>query len=92
MRRNRIVLVNNQVLIGEEIEPGEFPDIESFRRQAARWEGPENVLVMRNVRLETGPYAERLDYLMLKRDTIDALGMGALSVEGFAKGKLAEET
>ncbi|GEM85783.1 hypothetical protein [Meiothermus granaticius] len=83
MKRERVVLLGGQVVIGEEIEPSEFPDLETFRRQAARWEGPENVLVMRNARIERGAHSERLDYLLLKRDEIKALGIG-LGVEGLA--------
>ncbi|MBF6595194.1 MAG: hypothetical protein IVW51_12230 [Thermaceae bacterium] len=88
MKRNRIVLLGGQILTGEEIEPTEFPELETFRRQAARWEGPENVLVLRNARLENGSYSERLDYLLLKRDAIEALGTGTLSIEGFVSSGL----
>ena len=90
MKSNRIILMGNQVLHGQEIEPSEFPDLETFRRQAARWDGPENVLVLRGVRLEGGPFSERLDYLLLKRDAIDGLGVGSLSIEGFGNAKALE--
>lgn len=84
MRRERIVLLENRIFVGEEIEAGEFPDTEALRRQAARWEGHENVLILRNVRLEDSPFEERLDYLLVKRDEVKALGLGKLSVKGFA--------
>jgi hypothetical protein len=85
MKRERIVILNNHMFVGEEIEAEEFPDLETFRRQAARWEGPENLLILRNVRLEDSPLEERLDYLLVKRDAVSALGLGKLTVQGFIK-------
>ena len=83
MKRERIVLLENRIFVGEEIEADEFPDAESLRRQAAVWEGHPNVLILRNVRLEDSPFEERLDYLLVRRDQMSALGLGKLSVKGF---------
>lgn len=88
MRRERIVLLENRIFIGEEIEVGEFPDAETLRRQATSWEGMENLLILRNVRLEDSPFEERLDYLLIKRDEVAALGLGKLTVRGFAGAEI----
>jgi len=85
MKRERIVILDNHLFVGEKIEPEEFPNLETFRRQAARWDGPENLLILHNVRLEDSPLEERLDYLLVKRDAVSALGLGKLTVQGFVK-------
>ena len=83
MKRERIVLLENHIFVGEEIEADEFPDAETLRRQATAWEGHPNVLILRNVRLEDSPFEERLDYLLVKRDQVTALGLGKLTLQGF---------
>lgn len=88
MRRERIVLLENRIFIGEEIEASEFPDTETLRRQAARWEGHENLLILRNVRLEDSPFEEHLEYLLVKRDSVSAFGLGKLTVKGFGPAEV----
>ncbi|RIH85506.1 hypothetical protein [Calidithermus roseus] len=83
MKRERVVFLGERVIVGEEIDPDELPDREGFRRQAARWGGPEDVLILRNARLEEASAGERIDYLMIRRSEISALGIGMAAVEGF---------
>jgi hypothetical protein len=89
MKRERVVFLGERVIVGEEIEADELPDREAFHRQAARWGGPEDVLILRNAHLEEASAGERIDYLMIRRSEISALGMGVAAVEGFAPASAA---
>ncbi|WP_027891259.1 hypothetical protein [Calidithermus chliarophilus] len=83
MKRDRVVFLGERMIVGEEIDPEELPDREGFRRQAAQWNGPEDILILRHARLEDSGGSERIEYLMIRRSEISALGIGMAAVEGF---------
>lgn len=83
MRHDRIVFLGERIIQGDEIGSDEFPDVETFRRCAAQWGGPENVLVLRNAIVNNGALEEKLEYLLINRAEIIALGVGGMSVSGF---------
>lgn len=82
MRHQRIVFLGERIILGDEIGPDEFHDLETFRRCAAQWGGPENVLILRNATVSEGGLEEKLEYLLINRAEIMALGIGGLSVSG----------
>jgi hypothetical protein len=83
MRHSRIVFLGERIIQGDEIGPDDFPDLETFRRCAAQWGGPENVLILRNAVVGEGVMQEKLEYLLINRAEIIALGVGGMSVSGF---------
>ncbi|MGK0617387.1 hypothetical protein [Meiothermus cerbereus] len=82
MRHLRIVFLADRIIQGDEVFPDEFYDPETFRRCAAQWGGPENVLILRNATVADGGLEERLEYLLINRAEIVALGLGGMSVSG----------
>lgn len=83
MRHNRIVFLGERIIEGDEVSPDDFYDVETFRRCAAQWGGPENVLILRNAVVSEGVMQEKLEYLLINRAEIAALGVGRMSVSGF---------
>ncbi|GEM83098.1 hypothetical protein [Meiothermus hypogaeus] len=83
MRHDRIVFLGERIIQGDEIDSDEFPDVETFRRCAAQWGGPENVLVLRNAIVSNGALEEKLEYLLINRTEIRALGVGGMRLSGF---------
>lgn len=84
MRRNRVVFWQDRVIEGEEIYHEDFPDLETLQRYVALWEGAENVMVMRNVEIDGMATSDRIDYLLLDRRDIAALGLGKVMIQGFS--------
>ena len=78
MKRNRTVFLNGHVVSGEEITPEEFFDLEAFRQCAAQWDGRDSVLVLRNVTILGPGLHESLEYLLVNRAEVTALGIGSL--------------
>ncbi|GIW25375.1 hypothetical protein [Meiothermus sp.] len=83
MRHQRTVFLGERIIQGDEIGPDEFFDMETFRRCAAQWGGPEQVLILRNAIVSDGALEEKLEYLLINRAQIVALGLGGMSVGGF---------
>lgn len=83
MRHNRIVFLGERIIEGDEVSPDDFYDVETFRRCAAQWGGPEKVLILRNATVSDGTLEEKLEYLLINRAEIIALGVGGMSVSGF---------
>lgn len=82
MRHNRIVFLGERTIEGDEVSPDDFYDVETFRRCAAQWGGPENVLILRNAVVGERMMQEKLEYLLINRAEITALGVGGISVSG----------
>jgi len=82
MRHNRIVFLGERTIEGDEVSPDDFYDLETFRRCAAQWGGPENVLILRNAMVGERMMQEKVEYLLINRAEISALGVGGISVSG----------
>jgi len=82
MRHHRIVFLGDRIIEGDEVSPDDFYDVETFRRCAAQWGGPENVLILRSAVVGEGVRQEKLEYLLINRAEITALGVGGMSVSG----------
>lgn len=80
--RTRVVFLGERLIQGEEIAPDDFSDKETYRRCAGQWGGPDNVLVLRGVTVGEGTWQERLEYLLVNRAQVQAIGVGTAVVEG----------
>lgn len=81
MKRTRLVILDHHTILGEEIGPEEFYDVETFRSCATQWQGTENVLILRNATFEDASPHDKVDYLLIDRAQIRALGAGTMSLK-----------